>query len=57
MTALRAEGKPTVPMSLRLEKATNPFLRAPALKAAIVMSGAQDWEAFGELRARKDNFK
>jgi hydroxyacylglutathione hydrolase len=57
VTALRAAGKPTVPMSLRLEKATNPFLRAPQLKQSIMMSAAQDWEAFGELRSRKDNFK
>jgi hydroxyacylglutathione hydrolase len=54
---LRAEGKPTVPMNLRLEKATNPFLRAPELKSAIMMSAAPDWEAFGALRSRKDNFK
>jgi len=54
---LRAAGKPTVPMTLAQEKATNPFLRAPALKAAIGMSGASDAEAFGEMRKRKDNFK
>ncbi|MEQ1617377.1 MAG: hydroxyacylglutathione hydrolase [Terricaulis sp.] len=57
VAALRAQGKPTVPMNLRLEKNTNPFLRAPQLKAAIGMEGAQDWEAFGEIRSRKDNFK
>lgn len=55
--ALRAAGKPTVPMTLSVEKATNPFLRAPLLKAAIGMPNAQDWEAFGEVRLRKDNFK
>lgn len=54
---LRAENKPTVPMTLAAEKATNPFLRAPALKAAIGMSEAQDWEAFAEIRKRKDAFK
>ncbi len=54
---LRAEAKPTVPMTLRVEKATNPFLRAPLLKAAIGMADAADWEAFGEVRKRKDNFK
>lgn len=54
---LRAAGQPTVPMTLRTERATNPFLRAPALKAAIGMGGAQDWEAFGEVRRRKDEFK
>ncbi len=57
VAALRAQGKPTVPMNLALEKATNPFLRAPALKAAIGMESAPDWEAFGEVRRRKDNFK
>jgi hydroxyacylglutathione hydrolase len=54
---LRAEGKPTVPMTLRVEKETNPFLRARELKAAIQLPNAEDWQAFGELRARKDNFK
>lgn len=54
---LRAAGKPTVPMTLRLEKATNPFLRAPALKAAVGRPDAEDWEAFAEIRKRKDNFR
>jgi hydroxyacylglutathione hydrolase len=54
---LRAAGKPTVPMTLRAEKAANPFLRAPALKAAIGMAQAKDYEAFGEIRRRKDNFR
>jgi hydroxyacylglutathione hydrolase len=54
---LRAEGKPTVPMRLRQEKATNPFLRAPLLKRAVMMPNAADWEVFGEIRARKDRFK
>ncbi len=54
---LRAANKPTVPMTLGTEKATNPFLRAPLLKAAIAMPHAQDWEAFAEIRSRKDNFK
>jgi hydroxyacylglutathione hydrolase len=44
-------------MTLSVEKATNPFLRAPLLKAAIGMADAPDWEAFGEVRKRKDNFK
>lgn len=54
---LRAEGKPTVPMTLRVEKETNPFLRAPELKRAIMLPNAQDWEAFADIRKRKDNFK
>jgi hydroxyacylglutathione hydrolase len=55
--ALRARGEPTVPMRLRIEKATNPFLRAPLLKSALGMEDAPDWEAFGEVRKRKDGFK
>lgn len=54
---LRAEGKPTVPMTLRVEKETNPFLRAPALKGAVMLPNAEDWEAFADIRKRKDNFK
>lgn len=54
---LRAANEPTVPMTLAEEKATNPFLRAPLLKHALGMDNAADWEAFGEVRKRKDNFK
>lgn len=54
---LRAENRPTVPTTLALEKATNPFLRAPALKASLGLAGAPDWMAFGELRRRKDGFR
>lgn len=42
--ALRAAGKPTLPVKLGQERATNPFLRAP------------DEESFAKLRAAKDNF-
>jgi hydroxyacylglutathione hydrolase len=52
----RAAGKPTVPMLLKYELATNPFLRAPKLKGALGLEGAEDWEAFAEVRRRKDNF-
>jgi len=55
--ALRAEGKPTVPMTLDLELRTNPFLRAPLLKHSIMKPDATDVEAFADLRARKDSFK
>lgn len=54
---LRAAGKPTVPMQLHIEQATNPFLRAPLLKRELDMEIAADWEAFAEVRKRKDNFK
>lgn len=52
----RAEGRPTVPSTLALERATNPFLRAPLLKTQIGLPNATDAEAFTEIRARKDKF-
>jgi hydroxyacylglutathione hydrolase len=44
ISSLRAQGKPTLPVTLGEERLTNPFLRA---KTA---------EEFGELRKAKDNF-
>lgn len=41
---LRAENKPTVPSTLGMERATNPFLRA------------QDVQTFAQLRREKDTF-
>lgn len=54
--ARRAEGLPTVPMSLERELATNPFLRAddPALQAR--WGGNAPHETFAAIRAAKDNF-
>jgi hydroxyacylglutathione hydrolase len=54
----RALGTPTVPSSLELEKATNPFLRAadPGLKAGLGMAGAADVEVFAHIRDAKDRF-
>ncbi len=56
--ARRAEDRPTVPVILRDEQRTNPFLRAgePALKARLGMAEAADAEVFAELRKRKDAF-
>jgi len=56
--ALRAAGTPTVPTTLALELATNPFLRAgdEGLKTALGMTGAGAVEVFTETRRRKDNF-
>jgi hydroxyacylglutathione hydrolase len=56
--ALRAGGHWTVPTTLALEKATNPFLRAadPGLRAHLGMGGASDVEVFAETRRRKDSF-
>jgi len=49
---------PTVPSTIGLELATNPFLRAtqPEMKHALEMDDAQDVEVFAELRRRKDRF-
>ena len=58
VAAARAAGRPTVPVPLAEELATNPMLRAalPAVKAAIGLPDASDAEAFAEIRARKDRF-
>ncbi|MCR9277362.1 MAG: hydroxyacylglutathione hydrolase [Pseudomonadaceae bacterium] len=55
---LRADGLPTVPTSMALEKATNPFLRPASvtLRQSLNMSAATDVEVFAETRRRKDNF-
>ena len=50
--AARERGEPTVPTTIGLEKATNPFLRAPLLEP-----GLPAYEAFGKVRAAKDAFK
>ena len=55
--AARERGEPTVPTTIALEKATNPFLRAPQLAAAMGKAGVRDFEAFGAVRAAKDDFK
>ena len=55
--AARQRGEATVPTTIALEKATNPFLRAPSLAAAVGKSGAPDHEAFGAIRAAKDAFR
>ena len=54
IASARAANRPTVPTNIGLERATNPFLRAPALKAGLGL--ASDVEAFAELRRRKDQF-
>ncbi len=58
VAAARAAGRPTVPVPLAEELATNPMLRAalPAVKTAIGLPDASDTEAFAEIRARKDRF-
>ena len=54
----RAEGAPTIPSNIDLEKRTNPFLRphSPEIRQTLNMSDASDVEVFAEMRARKDRF-
>jgi len=54
----RAKGRPTVPTTVALERATNPFLRAdnPALARAVGLIAASPAEVFAEIRRLKDNF-
>ena len=57
---MRAEGRYTIPVSLGMEKATNPFLRAdqPALARAVGLApGANPVDVFARLRKAKDEFK
>jgi hydroxyacylglutathione hydrolase len=55
---LRANGKATIPTTMALEKATNPFLRASdaTIRAHLGMEGAPDGAVFAEVRRRKDSF-
>jgi hydroxyacylglutathione hydrolase len=55
--ALRERGQATVPTTIGLEKATNPFLRAPALAGSVGAAGQSDDRAFGAVRAAKDAFR
>jgi hydroxyacylglutathione hydrolase len=56
--AQRADGQFTVPSTIALEKATNPFLRTQSseIRASIGMAKADDVAVFAEIRRRKDNF-
>ena len=49
--AARARGEPTVPTRIGLEKAANPFLRAPLLRGGMAPA-----QAFAEVRKAKDGF-
>jgi hydroxyacylglutathione hydrolase len=55
---LRADKRPTLPSTMAVELATNPFLRAeePAVQAAVGMPGADPAVVFAEIRSRKDHF-
>jgi hydroxyacylglutathione hydrolase len=55
---LRAQGTPTIPTTMGLEKRTNPFLRPDSanLRETVGLKAASDVEVFAEVRARKDRF-
>lgn len=55
---VRAQGLPTVPTTVALERATNPFLRVrdAKLQAVLGMTGADPVAVFAEVRRRKDKF-
>ena len=55
--AARERGEWTVPTTIGLEKATNPFLRAPVLAAKVGAQGQPDAQAFAAVRAAKDGFR
>ncbi|NJO55506.1 MAG: hydroxyacylglutathione hydrolase [Rhodospirillales bacterium] len=56
--ALRAEGRPTIPSRLGVEKRANPFLRADdlAIQRSMRTNPGDAVAAFAEIRRRKDVF-
>lgn len=58
VAALRRAGQPTVPSTLGVEKATNPFLRptSAGLQAKIGLAGSDAATVFARTRALKDAF-
>jgi len=58
VNAARAAGKATVPSTMGLEKATNPFLRPDSneIRKSLGMEKADTVTVFGEIRERKNNF-
>jgi hydroxyacylglutathione hydrolase len=55
--AEREAGRPTAPTTVALERATNPFLRAPRLAPGLGLTGVSEVEAFAAVRAAKDGFR
>lgn len=56
---MRAGGRFTIPVTLGMEKATNPFLRAdlPQLAEAVGLADAKPASVFAAIRRAKDDFK
>ena len=59
VNALRAKGEFTLPTTIALELATNPFLRSedPLVQKALGMANADPLEAFAQMRTRKNVFR
>jgi hydroxyacylglutathione hydrolase len=55
--AARARGEATVPTTIGLERATNPFLRAERLAPRLVPGALDPAAAFAALRTAKDDFR
>jgi hydroxyacylglutathione hydrolase len=55
---LQRRNLPTVPSTIAVERATNPFLRtgSPELRKKLGMQSATGVDVFAELRKRKDRF-
>jgi hydroxyacylglutathione hydrolase len=53
---MREQNRATLPTTIGIELATNPFLRAenPDVQTAVGMAGADPAAVFAELRARKN---
>lgn len=56
--ALRAKNQPTIPSTMGLERATNPFLRPESLeiRAQLGLTAADDVTIFARIRQLKDKF-
>lgn len=58
VASLRAASRPTIPTTVALEKATNPFLRpsSTGLRETLDLPSASDVEVFAKTRKLKDAF-
>jgi hydroxyacylglutathione hydrolase len=58
VSELRAHNRPTLPTTMVVEKAANPFLRAdlPSVAEAVRLSGRPAAQVFAEIRERKNKF-
>ena len=56
--ALRQHKQPTIPTSIEIERAVNPFLRcdSPSIRASLKLPEVEDWQVFKALRKAKDRF-